>query len=297
MKRWNRYALSLVMALAVSGCCEMEYYEVPVMPGTDEVIENPTQLKVITHEESTETENLNVYLFSEDDGEMKATFESGSVVDVESGTYLVLKIVEHLEELTESRILTLPVTSARTASGYVSSAPEVHAGHGYVQLSPNEYHECEIKVNSYTRDVKVSANLLGITKADVASVRFELTGVNNEVDLLKDFGDEGGSGSHTLAGDFPSMQTDADGNLLGEIVSRVIGLDLKNGNHLTIIATLADGSTQSVTFDVTKLLSVFYSLADDECITLNASLSFGIDGMTGSIEGWTPGWNEDVSGN
>ena len=60
MKNWNQYALSMVMALAVSGCCEMEYYEVPLMPGTDEVIENPTQLKVITHEESTETENLEV---------------------------------------------------------------------------------------------------------------------------------------------------------------------------------------------------------------------------------------------
>jgi hypothetical protein len=98
MKRWNRYALSLVMALAVSGCCEMEYFEVPLMPGTDVEIDNPTQLKVITHEESTETENLEVYLFSEDDGEKKADAGKFELRPVGYGKQDVAGIIKASEE-------------------------------------------------------------------------------------------------------------------------------------------------------------------------------------------------------
>lgn len=293
----KKITIAILMLAALTACKKQEFYEVPTMPGTDTPIENPTQLTVTTHEESSVTEDITVHLLTADGTEVEATFEPGTTVDVEAGKYIILKANDPWEGATfNAPVVTLATAAGRASDTFVSSAPDIHAGHEIVTLDANEHHEYEIALEHYTRKLRFSVTLSGLTPESLSSVSYGLTGARTSISLIKPFGPDASTGSATLTGRFDAPATDADGNLSATAEVRLLGLDL-TAPQLTVTATLADGSTQSVTLDATRLLAGFYRLAADEFIELRAILSFGIEGMTGSIEGWTPGWDEDVEGN
>ncbi|MBO4984508.1 MAG: FimB/Mfa2 family fimbrial subunit [Bacteroides sp.] len=287
------FALLTVLA----GCSKQKFYEVPTMPGTDEPIENPTRLTVNTDTEASLTSGLTVYLLSEDGNQLKATFSPNTAVDVEAGKYLILKVNTPFENATLTGTkLKLATASTRGTEGTVDSAPDVHAAHALVTLKANEEHTYTLKPEAYTRLVKFNLELQGITADALASVSYSLTNVNNVSDLSKYFCADCGSGNCTLTGLFPTPSTQSDGTLTTQAEARLLGLDYSGEPQLTVTATLTDGSTQSLTESVGKLLQGFYTQAEDEPVGLNILLSFGLDDVSGSISGWEDGWNEDVQG-
>lgn len=288
---------TIAVLTTLTACKKQDFYEVPTMPGTDTPIENPTRLTVTTHDESSVTENITVHLLTAEGTEVEATFEPETTVDVEAGEYIILKANDPWEGAEfNAPIVTLPTTAARAGDAFVSSAPDIHAGYEFVKLDANEHHEYEIALEHYTRSLRFSVILAGLTAESLSSISYDLTGTRTSISLIKPFGPDASTGSATLTGCFDAPAADAGGSLTASATARLLGLDL-TAPQLTVTASLTDGSTQSVTLDVTRLLTDFYRLAVDEFIELRANLSFGIEGMTGSIEGWTPGWDEDVEGN
>lgn len=297
MKSANRIAVVGLLIL-FTGCCNLEYYQVPAMPGTDTPIKNPTSLNVMTGDKSSVTDDINVFLLSEDGGEVKASFNPNTTVDVEAGKYLILKVSEELEDAKlETHILTLPVSDSRAIEGFVESAPNVHAAHKWVTLDANMYHEHEMVLAPYTRTVRFLVDFYGVDKSAVTSVHYELTGVNHTVDLLKDFGNGGSTGNCTLRGELQELTIHSDGSLSGLAEARILGLDFTVSQELTVSVTLVDGTVMSITLDVNALLKDFYRMEPEDMVDLKAILSFGLDDdVTGSVEGWISGWDEDLKG-
>ena len=292
----KKVLIAAAMLATLTACEYQEFYKVLTMPGNDVPIENPTRLTVITDETSTVTEGINVSLLSLETNEVQASFGTDNAVDVEAGTYIILKTNDPWEDVTfDAPFVTLNTFDSRAEGPYVVSADNIHAGFKVVTLTANENHEHEMALQQYTRTIRFLVKLVGITANELASVSFDLTGARTSINLIKPFGPDVATGKATLVGDFPAVETDADGNLTTALDVRLLGLDL-TAPQLTVTARLTDGSAQSLTLDVTSHLRHFYQMDADKFITLETLLSFGLDGLSGSIKGWTPGWNEDVTG-
>ena len=293
----KKVLIAAAVLATLTACEYQEFYKVATMPGNDVPIVSPTRLTVTTDETSTVTEGINVNLLHPESNEVQATFGTDNAVDVEAGTYIILKTNDPWENVTfDAPIVTLNTFDSRAEGAYVYSADNIHAGFKVVTLKANETHEHEMALQQYTRTIRFMVKLVGITAEEVASVTYDLTGARTSSNLIKPFGPDAVTGIATLTGHFPTLETDADGNLTAVSDARLLGLDL-TAPQLTVTARLADGSVQTLTLDVTSHLRRFYQMNADQFIALEALLSFGLDGLTGSIQGWTPGWDEDVNGN
>ena len=292
----KKVLIAAAVLATLTACEYQEFYKVPTMPGNEVSIQNPTRLTVTTDASSTVTEGINVTLLSPETNKVQASFGTDNAVDVEAGTYIILKTNDPWEGVTfDAPIVTLNTFDSRAEGPFVSSADNIHAGFKVVTLNANEYNEYEMALNQYTRTIRFMVKLVGITADEIASVTYDLTGARISSNLIKPFGPDASTGMATLTGQFPALETDADGNLTAASDARLLGLDL-TAPQLTITARLADGSVQTLTLVVTSLLHRFYQMNADQFITLEALLSFGLDGLTGSIQGWTPGWDEDITG-
>lgn len=297
MRRLSTLLLPALLTLLLAACDKQTFYEPPVMPGTGKPIENPTRLTVHTGTASSISEDVVVYLLSADGGEVLASFAPGTPVDVEADKYLIVKTNTPWEGAAfEAPFVKLVTTATRAADGVVGSAPDVHAAHHTVDLQANQTHEFTLDLTSYTRTLDLSVSLQGITAEAIASVAYELTGVNHTAHLATPFGNAGSTGNATLQGTFPAPSADSEGVLATSASVRLLGLNFEAGQLLTVSATLADGSVQRVSLDAHKLLAGFYALPATGSIALHAVLSFGMDEVSGSIDGWTTGWSEDVKG-
>lgn len=297
MRRFSTLLLPALLTLLLVACDKQTFYETPVMPGTGKPIENPTRLTVHTGSASSIDEGIVVYLLSADGSEVLASFAPGTPVDVEAGKYLILKTNTPWEGATfETPLAKLALAATRAADGTVGSAPDIHAAHRIVDLQANRTHEFTLDLAPYTRTLDLSVALQGITAEAIASVAYELTGVNHTAHLATPFGNAGSSGNATLQGTFPAPSVDSEGVLATAASVRLLGLDFEAGQQLTVSATLTDGSVQRVSLDAHKLLAAFYALPATGSIVLHAVLSFGMDEVSGSIDGWTSGWDEDVKG-
>jgi len=91
-----------------------------------------------------------------------------------------------------------------------------------------------------------------------------------------------------------SSTADADPVVSGTFC--LLGTDSSQPQRLLIVATLTDGSTISYKEDVTSLFAAFNPPAANTALHLAATLNFGINEVTGTIEPWKPGWNEGGTG-
>ena len=100
-----------------------------------------------------------------------------------------------------------------------------------------------------------------------------------------------------MRGELQELTIHSDGSLSGLAEARILGLDFTVSQELTVSVTLVDGTVMSITLDVNALLKDFYRMEPEDMVDLKAILSFGLDDdVTGSVEGWISGWDEDLKG-
>lgn len=297
----KQFITALFTALFLLSCSRQDFYEVPAMPGTGTPIETPTRLTINLDPTGSLTTGVHLYLLHPETHATLAHFAPGTAVDVETGSYHLLAVNEELEgarlEGTKVTLNVNKATKATEETDYISSSPALHAAFRPLTLAANSEDSETLSLASYTRPLRIDLTLQGITAADLASCRVTLTGVQATVDLSQPFGSTGRStGSATLLLSTTSFTPNADGNLASSLTARLLGLDTTVPQLFSVLITLKDGGTQTLQQDVSHLLSGFYSTTETTPATLNAVISFGLDGVIGTITGWTPGWDEDVTG-
>jgi len=295
-------ALLLTLTLLFASCGVQELYEVPTMPGTDIPILHPTRITVNLE---GYTDGMQIRLLRPYNHALLANFEPATPVDVEAGSYHLLAVNSPGTDATLTGTqLTMHETASRSGDGEtasrsgstIGSAPNLYAAFLPLTLSPDRDDTYTVRPEAYTRPLVVRLTVQGTTADAIASCRISLTGIRPAAELSLPFGPDSGSGTATFSATFGAFTPAANGNPEAELTVHLLGIDPAAGQRLSIAITLKDGIVRSVEQDVSTLLSGFYSTTEQTPATLHAIISLGIDEVTGSITGWTPGWDDDITG-
>lgn len=288
---------SAALLLVLTACSKQEFYQVPTMPGTDIPIEDPTELTVNLSAASSCTEEVTAYLITPTDGDVVAELTPGVKYDVEAGKYQ-LQAMNRASGVGVTLNTCVAYHNEAFEAGYagkVGPLEAFHSAYETIDIPANTANRVELVTTAYTRPVTLNATIEGTTAEELARVTFRLQGVRTTVDLKKPFGPDNATGSATME---HTVTRFADAGERVEVKETVhlFGVDLTMDKTLTIEAETADGAVRSVDLPVDELLDGFYNLTEEEPGQLKVEMSMGVDGVNATIDGWTPGWDEEVQG-
>ena len=315
MKQKNIF-IAAVLSLALTACGNYEYLELPPAPdGTP--IEHPGRL-LLTDNGSLPKGATARLVDPARGNRLVAGIAPGAFADVEAARYNLLYLAtgddSSLPEGTilDGTVLTLPLT---TDDGRLPQLPEITGAATPVTIVEDQSTEAALTVRPLTRDIHLDVRLQGADMNNVRSVEARLDGVGRQMDMQEGYAAATAkttaaattNAATTVAAETVSYyllielaQTAGSGDATtSPIVSGTFRLprtDTGATQRLLLTATLNDGNLFTYEQDVTSLLAGFNPPAADTPLRLTATLSFFIDGMTGTITPWTPGWDEGGTG-
>ncbi|MEI3468543.1 MAG: hypothetical protein V8Q76_07165 [Bacteroides intestinalis] len=168
-----------------------------------------------------------------------------------------------------------------------------------------------LTLHPLTREVLIIGLLQGLDPAAVSTLQATLYGLSNERGIDQPFA------GTTTAASSASSDAAVSGAAAGNTVSyhlsapftlsadgtfslafRLLGTDPATSQRLRLTLTYRDPAAAPYIYeaDVTPLLTGFNTGPAQQPAQLNATLSFGIDGISTTITSWTPGVDEDITG-
>ncbi len=316
-------ALTGLVSLIVMGSCSPkdinEYYQSPLTPdGTP--IENPGQVSVSLN--GLPAEDYAIINLAPATG-TPYQLQHSQPVDVEAGHYAITAISYPARIILPQNIEVVPARTTTdddktaitggllrlipTADGEVPCTPRINGNTDIITILPNATVTPSLTLRPLTREVTVNGLLQGLDPSAVSQFRATLCGVGNERDISKPFAGTTDNGARNNTPETRSAATEsyyvtttfspaADGTF--SLVFRLLGIDTSLPQRLRLTLTYRDSEADDYVYevDVTPLLSGFNNGPAAQPAVLNATLSFGVDGVTGSITGWTPGLDEDITG-
>lgn len=309
----NIIAPLAALLLALGACDNHDYYRLPTNPdGTP--IENPGRLHLSGIPEGHTAMLLN----PDKDNLLMATVVPGQPVDVEEGSYTLIYISPATEQRSgkaaayadsgytlQGLLFTLPLLSA---DGLLPQLPDVNTDGTGVTILRDHTHLVSLNPAPLTRAVQLDVALLGTEMSTISSIEARLYGVRRSTRLDEGFSpltraaeEDAVRGSATnvyyhsiLLSDTSGSTSAADPTVSGSF--RLLGIDLTAHQRILISATQKDGTITTFEQDVSDLLMGFNPPASAATLRLTATLNFGINEITGTINPWKPGWNDGGTG-
>ncbi|MEL5896216.1 hypothetical protein AAE250_22335 [Bacteroides sp. GD17] len=202
------------------------------------------------------------------------------------------------------------ITIDPTDDGQITDAPQVSSAQGAVHATSDSPTTTTLTLHPLTREVIVRGVVQMANPANLTSATATLYGVLNTRNLGNTFAGEAtratsaadiraaaasDAGTYYVRAPF-SLSDNGDGSF--SVAFRLLGIDESASQRLVITLNGTDDSAHPYTYetDVTSLLSGFNSGPGSQPAQLTANLSFGLNDVTGTINGWTPGMDEDLEG-
>lgn len=304
----TRFGLLFALLLALASCENREYLRLPVTPdGTP--IENPGRLHL-----SGIPEGHSAMLLDPARGNrLVATLSADVPVDVEEGTYTLLYIspTESAPDYSlDGLLLSLPLL---TPDGWLPQLPDVNSDASTVTIQREQTHKVSLNPAPITRAVQLDVVLQGTDMDNIHNIEARLYGVRRTAQLDKGFAPQTRNAEEEDARSAEATRseaqvyyhsspliatsgstTTADPTVSGTF--RLLGIDPGTPQRIVIIATQTNDHVTTFEQDVSALFAGFNPPAAATTLRLAATLSFGIDEITGTINPWKPGWNEGGTG-
>lgn len=306
----------LLLALAALASCDKkeptEFYRPTEKPGQPplknpgQIIITPPEIPAMPGEPSLPPPPPAPIIIVDKDGNVQEIIP-GQPTDVEAGAYVMTTVT------TPSGPATLPpevaITPATTTApgaitvvatgtpiGILPPLPEILAGTGVMTVSPNGVTTSTIQLASMTREVVLEGVLQGLDPSILSSAVFTLEGVLNTRRIDQPFAPAVKTRAAALHAAQTSFSIDAKGNFTTRV--RLLGIDPAAKQRLVLTLTYKDTTVPPYVYstDVTSLLAGFNAGATNQPTHLQALLSFGLDGIIGTITGWTPAPPVDLPG-
>ncbi|MEL5893389.1 hypothetical protein AAE250_07780 [Bacteroides sp. GD17] len=261
------------------------------------------------------------------------TLQSATPTYVEAGSYTIT-IVSH--PTTSTLPQQLEILHARPAEGGSNIAsgtgllritpdddgslinlPPISGAIAPVSILHNDNTPISLSLRPLTREVTINGLLQGLDPTTVSTLHATLYGLSNERPIDQPFegitkraaaavGNIGGAAAIENAGTTRSSSPDyslstpftpaADGTFTLSL--RLLGIDPSLPQRLRLTLTYRDPSAAPYTYeaDITSLLTDFNTGPANQPAHLNATLSFGLGDITTTITNWTPGTDQDITG-
>lgn len=197
------------------------------------------------------------------------------------------------------------------ADGSLISLPPISGATATIDIARDATAIANLTLHPLTREVLIIGLLQGLDPAAVSTLQATLYGLSNERGINQPFA------GTTTAASSASSDAAVSGAAAGNTVSyhlsapftlsadgtfslafRLLGTDPATSQRLRLTLTYRDPAAAPYVYeaDVTPLLTGFNTGPAQQPAQLNATLSFGIDGISTTITSWTPGVDEDITG-
>lgn len=322
-------ALILAIAITLTGCEKKEgseYYRPTETPGRPP-LENPGQV-IVTPPEIPTTPGepgqpapppAPIILVDKEGNAQQIT--PGRPADVEAGTYVMTTVttptgpqalpsgstVVPATPETPGSVTVAPVSGGGTSVAILPPLPVILAGTGTMTVAPADVSTSAIALAPMTREVVLEGVLQGLAPEALSASVFTLEGVLNTRRIDQPFaaalparGGFRADGASTRAAEIYAAETAfaiaADGTFTVRV--RLLGIDAAATQQLRLTLTYKDTTVPPYVYvaDVTSLLVGFNAGVTSQPAHLQATLSFGLGGIEGTITGWMPAPPEDLPG-
>lgn len=224
-------------------------------------------------------------------------------------------------------LLSLPLL---TADGQLPQLPDVNSDASTVTIRREQTHKVSLTPAPLTRAVQLDVVLQGTDMENIRSIEARLYGVRRTAQLDKGFAPQTrsaeernasaesarneedarsaeatrsaevtGSAAQDYYHSSPLIATSGSTTTADPTVSgtfRLLGIDPGTPQRIVIIATQTNDHVTTFEQDVSALFAGFNPPAAATTLRLAATLSFGIDEISGTINPWKPGWDEGGTG-
>lgn len=215
------------------------------------------------------------------------------------------------------------------ADGSLISLPPISGATATIDIARDATAIANLTLHPLTREVLIIGLLQGLDPAAVSTLQATLYGLSNERGINQPFAgtttaassassdaavsgasgttvssgiSSGAAATVAAAGNTVSYHLSAPFTLSADgtfsLAFRLLGTDPATSQRLRLTLTYRDPAAAPYVYeaDVTPLLTGFNTGPAQQPAQLNATLSFGIDGISTTITGWTPGVDEDITG-
>ena len=292
MKAFHFYKImGLLAALSLSSCVKDDLYNTPhpdrgavqvttdwTAASADAVLPDSYILRLGTQEQTvnTETDALNT-LFEPGTHTLLVYHQTAGITV--SGTTATVNTRE------DGTLEPLP--------GYLFSAS------GVLEIVKDDTLQVNIKMQQHTRCLTLTLNLTPGDEQRISTTAATLTGIASAIDLTDGtFTTTGQTVSPVfILGTVEDTHTRASGTPVLSATLHLLGMITTQKQQLTLAHSLTNGTTQTLTTDLTELLKNFSTGGSMEPLTLDATLQLPPTeededleiGFSGSISNWTPG--------
>lgn len=234
-----------------------------------------------------------------DAGEDGKTVDPNKETDLEEGTYTVVVVSgANGEPVTgegtdKIHVNKTGVYVTPAGDGKLPVIPATYGGKSTITVKGNEMTTCKVDQAPLTRDVKVTITINGISADEIESIDVKLYGLSASRNFDDAFATKALTDSRAASGNYAEQVSTAK-QLQQTVTFTIFGIEEGQQQILNIVIKTKNGAVNTIEENVTDILKGFNNGNANEPAQLNAAISFGIDGITGTITGWGQGADEDI---
>lgn len=301
--RIGSFSMSVLCGLllaAVTSCSNDDYAIIYNPDGT--VSHNPGMIMVnLTGSTITDADAKTTLTLATADNKKYEVVPS-VLTDIEAGTYNVTAIklpsgvtLPEGTSVSSAGLITLPAAS----DSQLSSLPVFEAAQEELDVAYNTSVTKDMALKLMTRRLIVKGTLVGADLAIVKGVAVTLNGVSNTRLInggvvTKSIASRADAATATSYYVLNAAQLASDGAFNASF--NLLGINPDVSQMLRIVVTFNNGKIFTYEQNVSELLVGFNSASYTASVGLDATINLGLDGITGTIIDWTPGWNEGGMG-
>lgn len=285
--------ITALATLSLTACHEVDFYNIanPANPGHP--MTNPGQITINTPATlpdgtSVTPDNTTITLIAPNGTEYAAQPEVS--IDVPAGSYQIVIVSGLPPTNTAVTIVGTTVVANTLPGGEIASMPTLFGGISTVIVVGNDSRTVTPVLAPLTRQVVVTCKVRGLTTNDFRQCEIRLTGVAASRMILPSRTSADGyfvrATSHTL---------NADGTL--GVTFTLLGVDTALPQMMHISIERTNGTSVVLEQEVTKEFSDFNRFdTTPSPLSLGFAITLGVGDITGDIEPWEPGLDEDIEG-
>jgi hypothetical protein len=298
--RCSKTLLCGVLLAVVTSCSSDDYISIYNPDGSQS--QNPGLFTVNLTGSTITDSNAKTTLALTVDGSKIYDVMPSVPTDIEAGTYNVtatkLPSASKLPEGTSINIAGLITLSAST-DNELPLLPVFEAAKDEIGVVYNKSVTKNMVLKLMTRRLIVKGTLLGVDPATIKSVDVTLNGVSNarrinDGVVTKSIASRADNAAATSYYVTNATQPASDGTFSTSF--NLLGINPEVDQVLHIIVTFNNGKTFTYEENVSTLLAGFNTASYETSVGLDATINFGIGGVSGTIIDWIPGWNEGGMG-
>lgn len=302
--RIGSFRISVICGLllaVVTSCGNDDYKSIYNPDGT--VSQNPGMFTInLKGSTITDADAKTTVILTSADNKSYAVTPSVAT-NIEAGTYTVTAVkIPSGSLLPEGMSVTSAglVMEPSRSDNKLSSLPIFEAAQEELNVQYNNSITKNMALKLMTRRLIVKGSLVGADPAAIKDIDVTLSGISNVRLINGDVVTKSIIPRSDNAANIVSYYVDnatqpaSDGAFNTSF--NLLGINTEATQILRILVTFSNGKTYTYEQNVSTLLAGFNTSSYDVSLGLDAIINLGLDGISGTITGWIPGWDEGGMG-